>query len=853
MENYVCYISSKRYTAVRELAHKVKEGDPKAIKKAATMMARYLPPSGVLVPVPSHSGEATVTKTLAQELSRISSFPVYDVLRGTPREKNYDAKNSGHPVTAEDMGLYQTAALPKGLQPILVDNVIDTGTTAKAAVSALSNDSSTMPVLLVLSDSKLAKKNRSLLNVGKGGAWMRMLFSRGEEPLTLQDTLENRQATKMTIEHLKNGTMKEIAPLHLVLPSQVFLDSNGKVTPRGGVVGDKYYNVGEVFGRLLHIHKDYATTAISEEILDKARKLLPKEYTYNTLMYDPATPNIILFNTAPNFNKEPFPVLGEQYAVDIEKECIVSHRYSNEKIGDKYKCVDDGYKGFSVSASYAYNVSQRNDIPLFSMDKETPSIDNNANSSLAIEKDLRNYLNDVIEEYELENISIVDVKVIGSRADGYARPDSDLDVLVEYEGDDFREDALFDILHEEEHEYAGISIDFNPLSRQEGHSIKEYLRRPHIQEYREMRMMEARAKEKDILLRPTVYTSYNVDDMYGLMKKYPSSLPNKFYSHSTICYGFQPFDKREGEKAVLTVTGRLVTDKVDVLLVENKASNNLYPHITLATAPGVKPKESNKEIEEHIDMVEPLRDSVPVTFHNYLRHDDLSSFRNRTKEIDLRIMRQNNGRIYGWVSNGEIYLTPAGLNANTPVHEYSHLWCEYVRRGNPALWQSVKDVIRQTPLWQEVLDSEGYENIHNDEDMVAAEAVARFSGRQGAQRMIDLAKKHDRIETNVLPAWVEAVKVTLGKLWSWIGKELLSLRSFSSPTEVADRILYDLYNNTDIRPAQTEQNKKVPLQKSLIELSEKDCRYSIDTECYSMKEESVSIVMEQQARRGMAR
>lgn len=32
------------------------------------------------------------------------------------------------------------------------------------------------------------------------------------------------------------------------------------------------------------------------------------------------------------------------------------------------------------------------------------------------------------------------------------------------------------------------------------------------------------------------------------------------------------------------------------------------------------------------------------------------------------------GLIYGYTQNGEIYLTERGLNPNTPVHEYTHLW-----------------------------------------------------------------------------------------------------------------------------------------------------------------------------------
>ena len=103
--------------------------------------------------------------------------------------------------------------------------------------------------------------------------------------------------------------------------------------------------------------------------------------------------------------------------------------------------------------------------------------------------------------------------------------------------------------------------------------------------------------------------------------KYPSTLPNKYYHHSTNKYGKQTFDPREGKKERLHIIGRLTTEKVDCLLVENPNSNNKYPHITLATAKGIKPFESNAEIAKHQDMIQPLDDYVDTTFINNLSRD----------------------------------------------------------------------------------------------------------------------------------------------------------------------------------------------------------------------------------------
>lgn len=113
-----------------------------------------------------------------------------------------------------------------------------------------------------------------------------------------------------------------------------------------------------------------------------------------------------------------------------------------------------------------------------------------------------------------------------------------------------------------------------------------------------------------------IFTAQNIDNPNELMRKYPSQLPNKYYHHSTNKFGKQPFDKREGQKLNLHIIGRLITDKVDALVVENPNSDNEIPHITLATNNGIKPFQSNEELKLHRDKIQPLDDYVMTTFTN---------------------------------------------------------------------------------------------------------------------------------------------------------------------------------------------------------------------------------------------
>lgn len=121
------------------LCHKLKENDPQAIDYCARQLAKMLPENAVIVPIPGHHGYALQTLFLARAISLQSdgSIPVANVLKGISRVSNYQAKKDGQPLSSKKMGFHQVRTLPKGKVPYLLDNVVDTGTTAKAAVKAL--------------------------------------------------------------------------------------------------------------------------------------------------------------------------------------------------------------------------------------------------------------------------------------------------------------------------------------------------------------------------------------------------------------------------------------------------------------------------------------------------------------------------------------------------------------------------------------------------------------------------------------------------------------------------------------------------------------------------------------------
>ena len=67
------------------------------------------------------------------------------------------------------------------------------------------------------------------------------------------------------------------------------------------------------------------------------------------------------------------------------------------------------------------------------------------------------------------------------------------------------------------------------------------------------------------------------------------------------------------------------------------------------------------------------------------------------------------GEVYGFVDkDGNIYLDETKISPEHPIHEYTHLWDKTVQQKNSKLWQRGVELMKQTSLWNEILNDENY-------------------------------------------------------------------------------------------------------------------------------------------------
>ena len=59
------------------------------------------------------------------------------------------------------------------------------------------------------------------------------------------------------------------------------------------------------------------------------------------------------------------------------------------------------------------------------------------------------------------------------------------------------------------------------------------------------------------------------------------------------------------------------------------------------------------------------------------------SYKTSKKVGKYEIIQTTQGTVYGWTPGKKIYLTISGINPNTPIHEYTHIWAKAMMQKNP--------------------------------------------------------------------------------------------------------------------------------------------------------------------------
>ena len=162
----------------------------------------------------------------------------------------------------------------------------------------------------------------------------------------------------------------------------------------------------------------------------------------------------------------------------------------------------------------------------------------------------------------------------------------------------------------------------------------------------------------------------------------------------------------------------------------------------------------------------------------------------------VRFLRTAGGEVYGLVKDGRIYLDPKVATSETAVHEYTHLWGDMLRRKDSEQWSHTVKELKNSVLWEEVKES--YPELKTD-DEIADEVLSTFSGRRGAERLREEARRVAEGEGGVFTKakaieTLERVKEAIARFWEGVAK-MFGINRYRSAEELADMAMKDLLDS----------------------------------------------------------
>ena len=210
--------------------------------------------------------------------------------------------------------------------------------------------------------------------------------------------------------------------------------------------------------------------------------------------------------------------------------------------------------------------------------------------------------------------------------------------------------------------------------------------------------------------------------------------------------------------------------------------------------------------------------------YNYVIFDE-----NNANIVGNTKFAQGKGVVYGYTDGKEIVLNQDHLNANTPIHEYQHLWRTAAKEMNPELIAHGDELIKQTQLFRDLKEDPNYKHLSDDE--ICDEAFARLTGEDGAAILEQMAKdaiKENPLDTAKELTIINRLKNWLKKFWYWALDTFTKWKPEDikkmTLEDIRNLVLRDLANGVDPRNVKSRMTKEdaVSLRKQMADNAEQE-------------------------------
>lgn len=172
--------------------------------------------------------------------------------------------------------------------------------------------------------------------------------------------------------------------------------------------------------------------------------------------------------------------------------------------------------------------------------------------------------------------------------------------------------------------------------------------------------------------------------------------------------------------------------------------------------------------------------------------------KDQSEEGKLRHFETPDGKIYGFTYKGKMYLDPTKIDAELPIHEFAHPWCEAFRRLNPDGWKDIVGLMKgDADTWEFVKQMNPDLTDEND---IAEEMIAKFSGKKGAERAKAEYERMNGKDPDYKGKWGNIwknISKAIQDFWKQVG-DFLHIK-YKSVDQVYDQVVRDFANKINPR------------------------------------------------------
>ena len=231
--------------------------------------------------------------------------------------------------------------------------------------------------------------------------------------------------------------------------------------------------------------------------------------------------------------------------------------------------------------------------------------------------------------------------------------------------------------------------------------------------------------------------------------------------------------KPTNEQIERIVSGVTAVDENGVVQITGEITDEIRDIVSQYTSGGIA-KEGHGVIDPRVRLMRSGRRGATLTDVEHGKLTDVllqtklakevhmlesGEFMNTARRLSGKNLTDKSGTLYGFVTkDGVIYFDKSKLNANTPIHEFGHLFWNLMPAEMKA---QITGLLKGTAEWQRIKNNPDYAHLKTD-DEIADEVFNTILGdmAEGSQRVQEVIGKDITLMARIRNA--------INEFWKWV-------------------------------------------------------------------------------------